>query len=167
MKGFIVILGAIGLITLLVIIAGGATESVKNTDVSFPEPTNYVVDDAGALKPETVTSLNASLKAYDHNSQIAVLVVKTTAPLEYTDYAWKVFEKWGVGDKEKNNGVLLLLVTEDRKVRIEVGKGAEGNITDAEAGRILDEKMIPFLKNSDWDNAVVAGVEEIKNKLSQ
>lgn len=133
-------------------------------EVSILEPTNYVVDDAGVLKKETIDSLNTQLKDFE-KGEIAVLLVKTTWPLDIEQYGIAVGEKWKVGHEGKDDGVILILATKDRKARIEVGRGAEGSIPDAVAGRILDEAVIPSLKNNDWDSGVINGVKAIQEKL--
>lgn len=139
--------------------------STQKAEAFFPEPTNYVVDSANALDPKTVETLNAQLEKFDGRAQIAVAVVKTTKPLTIEQYGIKLAEKWKVGYKGKDNGAIIILATEDRKVRIEIGYGLEGQIPDAVAGRILDESMIPSLKNNDWNAAVVNGVNALQERL--
>ena len=145
---------------------GGVTPS-QQQEAFFPEPTNYVVDAAGALSQITVDSLNADLKAFGGRAQIAVAIIETTAPLTIGEYGIRLAEKWKVGYAGKDNGAIIILAVEDRKVRIEVGKGLEGNIPDAVTGRIIDEAMFPHLKNSDWNAAIVGGVQAIKGKLTK
>jgi len=77
----------------------------------------------------------------------------------------KIAEKWKVGDKIKNDGIILIIAVKERKIRIEVGYGSEEKINDAKAGRILDEEIIPFLKKNDWNNGITAGVLKIKSIL--
>lgn len=157
---------AVGL--LLGTACAAPTQTMPGTSIRepfYPDPTNYVVDSVGVLT--NVNELNANLKGFDGIVQIAVAVVKTTEPLSIEEYGIKLAEKWKVGYAGKDNGAIIILATEDRKVRIEVGYGLEGQIPDAVAGRIIDESMIPYLKQSDWSGAVASGVEALKIKLSK
>lgn len=130
--------------------------------VSLPEATNYVVNDNGVLKQETVDELNKELKELDSKAQIAVLVLDSTAPYTIEEYGIKLADKWKVGYAGLDNGAIIILATKDRKVRIEVGKGLEGIIPDAAAGRIIDEYMMPPLKDGNYDNAIINAVMTIK-----
>lgn len=132
----------------------------------YPEPTNYAVDQAGVFSTEQIAMLNAKLKAMDSDKhQFGVAVVKTTKPLDIEQYGIKLAEKWKVGYKGIDNGVIIIVATEDRKVRIEVGHGLEGEINDAIAGRILDNQMVPHLKQGKWYEAIVAGLDELSNRV--
>ncbi len=139
--------------------------SSKTTEVSLPEATGYVVDQANILKSETKQKAEATLKSLDSKAQIAVVTVVTTQPLDEKQYAMKLAEKWKPGYKGKDNGIIFLIVTGDRKVRIEVGRGLEGSINDAKAGRILDDAVVPFLKKGDWDGGVLSGIDAIAKNL--
>lgn len=131
--------------------------TVETPMVHYPEPTNYVVDDSGVISDDLEASLNKNLAEFKGTAEIAVVTVKTTQPLDEKQYAINLARKWGIGDAEKDNGVLFLIVTEDRKLRIETGRGTEGVISDAEAGRILDT-VVPHLKENDWDAGIAQGV---------
>lgn len=102
-------------------------------------PHLYVRDDANVLNDEEERKLNEKLQAYDRKTgnQIVVLLVRTTGKESIEKYSYKVASKWGIGQKGRNNGVLVTIATEDRKDRIEVGKGLEGDVTDSRSGRIL------------------------------
>lgn len=102
-------------------------------------PYLYVRDDANVLNDEEERKLNEKLQAYDRKTgnQIAVLLVRTTGKESIEKYSYKVASKWGIGQKGRNNGILVTIATEDRKDRIEVGKGLEGDVTDSRSGRIL------------------------------
>lgn len=136
-------------------------------DMALPESTGYVVDQAGVLTEETKTKVESTLKALDQTAQVAVVTVKTTQPWDEKQYAIKLAEKWKPGYKGKDNGVIFLIVTDDRKVRIEVGRGLESVITDSKAGQILDDSVVPFLKSNDWNGGVVAGVEAISKEVNK
>lgn len=137
--------------------------NISKQEVFYPEPTNYLVDNAEVLKDDS--GITKSLKEFDQIAQIAVVTVKTTKPLGIEQYAIKLAEKWKVGYKGLDNGVILLIVTEDRKLRIEVGRGLEGVLTDIEAKIIIDEVIVPYLKESKWDEGVKAGIEAIKQQI--
>ena len=87
-------------------------------------------------------------------AQIVVVTVQSLGGQSIEEYATELFRKFGIGDKEKNNGVLLLCSTGDRLFRIEVGYGLEGRLTDGKTGRIQDEYIIPYLKENDYDGDV-------------
>ena len=99
------------------------------------------------------------------NATTAQIVVVTVPDLEGRDiegYSNELFNTWKIGSEEKDNGVLLLISSGDRKVRIEVGYGLEGAINDAKAGRILDDVAIPYMKNNDYDTAVLGVVTQLQ-----
>lgn len=138
----------------------------QESEVFYPEPTNYAVDSAGVLTPEQLLNLNKRLEGIDNGTrQYAVLIVKTTAPLSIEQYAIKLAEKWKVGHETLDNGAIIIIATKDRKVRIEVGYGLEQYIPDSVAGRIIDEKMISSLKTSDWYGAVLGAINGLEEKI--
>ena len=154
------------LIFLLSISVKKLDSSEPNGDsftIALPEATNYVVNDNGALKQETVDSLNKELKELDNKAQIAVLILDSTSPYTIEEYGIRLADKWKVGYSGLDNGAIIILATKDRKVRIEVGKGLEGVIPDAAAGRIIDEYMMPPLKEGNYDIAIINAVGAIKN----
>lgn len=133
---------------------------------SLPEPTDYAVDVAGILTSTQISYLNSILKAQDDGGkQIAVVIVKTTAPTTIEDYSIKLAEKWQVGDKTLDNGVIIIIATDDRKVRLEVGYGLEGDINDAAAGRIIDNYMISHLKTGNWYDAILGAIAGINERI--
>ena len=123
-----------------------------NTTFAFevPQaPTGYVNDYANVLSTDTKTSLEQELKAFaTTSSEVAVVTVPDMGGDYVEHYALSVAEKWGVGGKEKDNGVLLFLSIEERAVRIEVGYGLEGALPDSVANRIIQNEMIPLLLDS-------------------
>lgn len=160
-----VLVGGFILLALALLIFGGTSNPGNKEEVKLPEATGYVIDEANVLKPDTKAVAEALLKKLDPKAQVAVVTVKTTQPLDEKQYAMKLAEKWKPGYKGKDNGIIFLVVTEDRKVRIEVGRGLEGSINDAKAGRILDESVVPYLKKNDWDGGVLSGVAAIEKNL--
>lgn len=133
-----------------------------------PEFTAPVVDDAGVIDDAVEASLNAKLEAFrvDAGPQIAVLVIRSTGNKSLEDYSIDVARDWGIGDKQRDDGVLLLIALDDRVLRIETGSGIEGDLTDVEAGRIIDAVVVPELKNDNPTAAVSAGVEALTTELS-
>src|SRR6266581_3032674 len=139
--------------------------AVLAADVPFL--TGRVVDNAEILKPATREALNRTLKAHEDatGNQIAVLTVKTINGESVEEFATKVFENWKLGKKGKDNGVLVVVVPQDRKMRIEVGYGLEGTLTDVASSRIIRNLMTPKFKAGDYDGGVQAGVDAIIAQL--
>ena len=128
-------------------------------------PTNdfYVNDYANLLNEETkeyIISTNKSLCSQT-GAQIVVVTVPSLDGDSLEDYATTLFRNFGIGDKNKNNGVLLLLALEERKFRVEVGYGLEGILPDGKTGRIQDEYIIPYLKQNNWNDGIKNGYNSI------
>ena len=137
-------------------------------EVKFPDHNGYVNDFAGVLSPDTVKTLDGVCRSLEQktSAELAIAVVKSVAPLDSKEYAVKLFEKWKIGKKGKDNGILLLVAIDERRVEIEVGYGLEGTITDATAGRILDEFVVPYFKQGQMDAGVIGGAKAIAAKIS-
>jgi uncharacterized protein len=131
--------------------------------IDVPFLTGRVVDNAEILKPATRERLVAQLKALEDRTthQVAVLTVPTLGGESVEDFAVRVFEAWKLGQKGKDNGVLVVVVPNDRRMRIEVGYGLEGTLTDAQAARIIRDRMTPAFKAGDFDRGVSDGVDAI------
>ena len=116
----------------------------------------YVNDFANVLNQETKSYiLNNSVTLFDKTkAQVVVTTVDSLEGKDVNDYSLELFRNWGIGEKNINNGLLILLSVGDRQVRIEVGDGLEGRINDSKAGRFLDEYGIPFFKNNEWDTGI-------------
>jgi uncharacterized protein len=129
-----------------------------------PELWNMRVhDDAHALTQETVDYLENQLKAYEDSTtnQIAILIISSLDGEPIEDYSLRVAEKWQLGQKGKDNGVLLLIAIDDHKMRIEVGYGLEGVLTDAICNRIIRNEMAPAFRRGDFDGGVKAAIHAI------
>lgn len=154
------------LAALVVVLAFlAAPPSLSKTNVpSYSAP---VVDAAGVLDASTEAALDAELADYQDRTtnQIAVAIVDTTGGRSIEDYSIDLARSWGVGQKGKDNGVVLLLAVKDRKMRIEVGRGLEGDLTDLESGRIIRDVMRPRLQAGDYAGAVQLGVRAIRFSL--
>ena len=130
---------------------------------SLPEFTAPVVDSIGRVSAEVESQINSELISFQQSGgpQIAVAVIDSTGNATPENYSIDLARTWGIGDKEKDNGVLLLIALEDRTLRIEVGSGVEGELTDITAGRIVDSVMLPRLRANDVDGAVRDGARAV------
>ncbi len=126
-----------------------------------------VNDDAGLLSARTVTSLNTILRTFEDSTsnQVVVLTINTLDGANLEEYSMKVVETWKLGQKGKDNGVLLLVVKDDRKVRIEVGYGLEGVLTDAVCSSIIQRELLPKFRNGDYNGGVMAGILSIVSAI--
>jgi len=126
-------------------------------------PRGYVSDFAGVFATNELVQLNAFLKLLEDQTtaEIAVVTVKTLDGGEISDFANRLFAKWGIGQKKKDNGVLLITAVDDRKVWIEVGYGLEGAIPDARAGRVLDEQVVPEFKEGRHASGLIRGAQAL------
>lgn len=134
---------------------------------SFPAFTAPVVDAADAVPDDVEDALSAELLDYQRRSgnQLAVAVIDTTGDTSLEDYTIDLAREWGVGTKGDDNGVLLLVAVDDRRLRIEVGRGLEGELTDLESGRVINDVMRPRLAAGDLPGALVAGTSSIRTAL--
>lgn len=132
--------------------------------VALPEHGGqWVHDQANVLSASTKSELESILK-YERDStsnQIAVLIVPSLEGESMEDFSLRVAEKWQIGQKKKDNGVLMLIAINDKKMRIETGYGLEGVLTDALSSRINRNEMAPYFRTGDFDNGVKAGVMAI------
>lgn len=134
--------------------------SPGRAEVAVPALTARVTDLTGTLSNEQRATLEGTLKSFEeHNpGQIAVLLVPSTQPESIEQYSMRVVEAWKLGEKGLDNGLLLLVAKNDRKVRIEVGYGLEGVIPDAVAWRVIDETITPRFKQGDFAGGIQSGV---------
>jgi len=129
----------------------------------IPYLSGRVNDYAGILSPATVQRLTQLLKEHEDSTsnQVVVLTVTSLEGDVLEEYSIRVVENWKLGQKGKDNGVLLLVASDDRKVRIEVGRGLEGDLTDATCDVIIRREIIPQFKEGDYDGGVSRGTEAI------
>jgi uncharacterized protein len=127
----------------------------------IPELKRPVMDLVGILKPEEVSIIENKILNLqkEKGSQIAVLIIPSTGELPIEDYSIRVAEKWKLGRKGVDDGVLFLIAYNDRKMRIEVGYGLEGAIPDAKAKQILDDFVRPHFKNNNFYKGIDTGVD--------
>ncbi len=133
----------------------------------FPELTGRVVDAADIIPADIEAQLNAQLEALETQSQRQLVV--TTIPdlqgYDISDFGYQLGREWGLGDAERNDGALLIVAPNDRKVRIEVGYGLEGYLTDALSSLIIQNQIIPRFKQDDYPGGIVAGTNSIVQQL--
>jgi uncharacterized protein len=134
---------------------------------SFPALTGRVVDDAHVLSPQTQAALTAKLAALEQKNgdQVVVVTLPSLQGYEIEDYGYQLGRAWGVGQKGKNTGALLIVAPNERKVRIEVGYGLEGVLTDALTSVILQQAVLPRFRAGDVECGVVAGTDAIVEQL--
>jgi uncharacterized protein len=133
-----------------------------------PNPPRLVNDFVMKLSPSELQSLEQKLKGYSDttSTQIAIVIVKTTGDSDPYDYAMKIAKDWGVGQKDKNNGLVLLWATETRKLRIVTGRGMEATITDAVSKRIINTILKPNFQAGQFYQGLDEATSEIMKRAS-
>lgn len=140
-----------------------ACSAVAEQVKDLPKPTDYVSDFAHVLSPEAVARLDSLCAQLDHskaNAQVAVVTVRSLDGEDAAEWANELEDKWKMGRKGSDRGVLVLLAIEDRKRRIDVGYGLEGILNDAKLGDI-GRDMVPYLRARDYDGAVTLAVGQV------
>lgn len=137
--------------------------AVSQTGQPVPALSTRVTDATGTLSDEQRSTLEQALKDYEarKGSQIAVLIVPTTQPETIEQYSIRVVEQWKLGRTGVDDGVLLIVAKNDRTLRIEVGYGLEGVLTDATSNRIIEDIIVPRFRQGDFYGGVSAGVDSI------
>jgi len=133
-----------------------------------PSPAQWATDAAGFLSPAVLETVNARLRAYSESQghQVLVYIGRTTGGYPIEEFAVKAFASWKVGRKGLDDGLILFIMTEDRKIRIEVGYGLEDKVTDARASRVIDGILVPGLRSGGQNDAVPAAVESLLGFIS-
>ncbi|MHB1186700.1 TPM domain-containing protein [Thiobacillus sp.] len=131
--------------------------------VAVPELSRRVTDLTATLGAEQVAALENKLAAFEaqKGSQIAVLIVPTTQPEDIAQYGIRVAEQWKIGREKFDDGLILIVAKDDRKLRLEVGYGLEGAIPDAIAKRVIAETITPYFKAGDYYGGIEAGVQQL------
>jgi uncharacterized protein len=155
----------IGILLSLVLALGFAPARAEPT---FPALTGRVVDDAHLLSAADAQALTADLKALEDKSSDQVVVVTLPSLQGYAieDYGYQLGRKWGIGTKQLDNGVLLIVAPAERKVRIEVGRGLEPILTDALSKIIIDNAILPRFRAGDYAQGIKDGVRDITLALT-
>lgn len=151
------------LLLLLLILASPALASGPQ----FPALTGRVVDDAGILRASTKRQLTDMLAERERATGDQVVVVTLASLQRYPieEYGYDLGRYWGIGQKGKNNGALLIVAPNEHKVRIEVGYGLEGQLTDAKSRAIIDNYILPSFKRGDFNFGILAGATEMVRAL--
>jgi uncharacterized protein len=154
---------AFGLLAVLLLfaVAAGAAEPV------FPPLTGRVVDEAGILSPQTRQRLDALLAQHEQSNgqQVVVVTLKSLQGYSIEDFGYQLGRHWGIGEKGKNTGALLVVAPNERKVRIEVGYGLEGQLTDAQSRVIIEGIILPAFRQGDFNGGVLNGTAAILRVL--
>jgi uncharacterized protein len=140
---------------VLLILACGAWAA----ELRFPVLTGRVVDDAGILAAGTRERLTGMLAAHEQatGEQVVVVTLASLQGLPIEDFGYRLGRAWGIGERGKNTGALLIIAPKERAVRIEVGYGLEGRLTDALSRAIIERDLVPALRQGDFDKGVLAG----------
>ncbi len=151
------------LAALLVVVAAASTLA----EPTFPELTGRIVDNASLLTAEDRVAINDTLKALEEKStdQVVVVTLPSLQGYEIEDFGYQLGRKWGIGQKGKDNGVLLIVAPNERKVRIEVGRGLEPTMTDLLSKLIIENAILPAFRRGDFSGGIRAGVRDIKDVL--
>ena len=137
--------------------------ALSAAQVAVPPLTGHVIDQTGTLTAEQKATLEQTLTAFEarKGSQLAVLMVASTAPEEIEQFALRVAEQWKLGRKKVDDGAILVVAKNDRAMRIEVGYGLEGALNDLTSKRIISETILPRFKSQDFYGGITAGVEQV------
>ncbi|MCK0098158.1 TPM domain-containing protein [Qipengyuania sp. S6317L1] len=133
----------------------------------FPALTGRVVDTADIIPADVEAQLTAKLEALETQSQrqLVVATVPSLQGYDISDYGYQLGREWGLGDAQRNDGALLIVAPNERKVRIEVGYGLEGYLTDALSALIIQNEILPAFRDGDMPGGVVAGTDAIISQL--
>lgn len=147
----------------LLLVGALGWSALAGAQVPVPPLTGHVTDQTGTLSVEQKATLEQTLTAFEarKGSQLAVLMVASTAPEEVEQFALRVAEKWKLGRKKVDDGAILVIAKDDRAVRIEVGYGLEGALNDLTSKRIISETLLPRFKAQDFYGGITAGVGQM------
>jgi uncharacterized protein len=151
-----------GLTILIAVLGVFVLPSSAATTPTFPTLAGRVVDDAGIIPPEVAASIEAKLAALEQKTtdQFVVTTIKSLQGYDIQDYGYQLGRAWGIGQKDKNNGVILLVAPNERKVGFEVGYGLEGTLTDALTQVIIQNAILPRFRDNDMAGGIERGVDD-------
>ncbi|MBW8723498.1 MAG: YgcG family protein [Polaromonas sp.] len=137
--------------------------AVAGAQVPVPALTGRIVDQTSSLSAQQQAALDQTLAAFEarKGAQLAVLIVPSTAPEDIEQFSIRVAEKWKLGRKKVDDGAILVVAKDDRALRIEVGYGLEGVLTDVTSNRIISEVILPRFKEQDFYGGIAAGVDQM------
>jgi uncharacterized protein len=153
---------------ILAAIAVAGALTIPAAALTFPPLTGRVVDQAGIIPPNVEASLDAKLASLEAatTDQFVVVTLNSLEGTDIADYGYQLGRHWGIGQKDKNNGVLLIVAPNERSVRIEVGYGLEGDLTDAVSRLIIENAILPKFRSGDMAAGVEAGADDVIKVLS-
>jgi len=134
---------------------------------TFPELTGRIVDDANLLYLDAETRLDNELAEHEKKTgnQVVIVTLRSLQGYNIEDFGYQLGREWGIGEKEKSNGVLLIVAPNERKVRIEVGYGLEGVLTDAISHNIIQTQILPSFRDKEYEQGIVKGTTAILKAL--
>ncbi len=150
------------------ILAGVLVSAVAAAaEPTFPELTGRVVDQAGLLEAAEEAALSRLLEQHERKTtnQIVVVTLQSLQGYPIEDFGYRLGRHWGIGQKGKDNGALLIVAPKERKVRIEVGYGLEGTLTDTLSRMIIESEILPRIRKNDFPGGIRAGVVSILKAL--
>jgi uncharacterized protein len=149
----------------VLVFAGAAA----NADPTFPALTGRVVDDAHILPAETQAELTQKLATLEqaNGDQLVVVTVPSLQDDDIADYGYRLGRAWGIGQKGKDNGALLIIAPNEKKVRVEAGYGLEPVLTDAVSSLIIQREILPRFREGDFAGGTTAGVDSLINVLAE
>src|SRR5436309_10486164 len=157
-----------GLTFCVALLVLALTSVASSAAPTFPALTGRVVDDAGIIPTELRTELDQKLAALEAKTtdQLVVVTLKSLGGYDISDYGYQLGRAWQIGQKSKNNGVLLIVAPNEHDVRIEVGYGLEGDLTDAVTRLIIENSILPKFRAGDFPGGISAGVDDIVKVLT-
>ncbi len=140
----------------------------ENKDITLPDYSGFVNDYTGTISKEWLDKTEIQVRNVEQETkcEIGVAVINSLNGNSIEDYAVKLFEKWGIGKENENNGVLLLVSMKEKELRIEVGYGLEGVVTDIEAGNIINAIIVPRFREENYEAGIYNGVIAISNEIN-
>src|SRR5262245_25402740 len=137
-------------------------------DPTFPALTGRVVDEAGILDAAARSRIDSKLEQLESktSTQLVVVTLRSLQGYDIADYGYRLGRHWGIGQKGTNNGAILLVAPNERKVRIEVGYGLEGTLTDAVSRLIIENAILPRFRSGDFGGGIERGVDDLVQVLS-
>lgn len=167
------ITGLLTIVVISIIMIGTASVSICQATEKIPIPRTeknvYVYDEDNIIEDDIEKQVNALLVELEKKTEVefAVISVDSLLDLSIEDYSHDLFNELGIGKKEKNNGILLLISRNDKRVRLEVGRGLEGCLNAAKCGRILDNYFVPYREKDEYSKAVDSTVKATMSILAQ
>ena len=143
------------------------TPFIASAYVSPGKPKGFLNDFANIFSPDTKSQLEADLRNFADTTgnEISVVTINSLESESVETYAEKLFQEWGIGKEDEDNGLLLLIALEERVMRIEVGYGLEPYVTDIESGRIIREILTPAFQMGEFDQGVLSAIERVKEDI--